>query len=914
MQHPSEEILIDFILDELPENEARIVREHIEDCDTCRERLRKLMATLSILNEFKDVEPSGNIKERVLEQLELAAKPKIMLLPIEELEKKARKRRPLLGSLAIAAMLLFAFYLGQIYFPKVFAPRGVLLNARLEVPSKVMPDSTIPVRFASWNEAAGSLSEAPQRNEEVTFSLLGEGKTLVSEKAKTDNDGFARKNLNLKGIPPGQYDLTVQSRGNRILETPIEVRKAYDIRMITDRPIYKPGDEIKARVQVRDINQASATGAKVVFILKDPEDGLAKEEEKICDEYGVAVFSFPLADLVPIGEYLLTARVEGDESKKKIFVDDYTLPAFRIELQTKRDSVAVSKGFEGIVKADYFFGEPVINAGAKIEYFVSKSDSLDKVYETSGYTDNSGKFKFTIDSSNLASKVGNLEDPVESFFRISVDDSANRHEEIVKAFQLAKDEIVVKVIPEGGRIRPLIKNIIYVVTSSPSGEPLKCNLSMDLDGVKSNTQTSDLGVYSFEYTPQKDKAPLNITADAGNGMKVEKKVFLDASEEYFSFIVRSLKAVYTPGENLKLEAIVPFSAPVNIQLDLYKGDHWIASKDVTINDAVTKIDWSVQDASGELTVEAALVRSYIVYARDRAKIIVSSPDELKIDVSTNQKTYEPGSSLDAKVKVTRDSEPRQSSIGAVAMDESIIESGKKAESFSKFALNYNLTVANKTDKEMDEYQRALINTEEKPGQELVSRNKTSFMISPDEIEKKQLSMRLYVNRWTILQAFILAVLLYLSVIFTLVTALVNIRRGALGRFPLSKKGLGAMKSLATWGSLSSLAFAICLGSHSMIVFAVGLFFMVGFVVSLGGCMRHADIIVDNSALIQVIASVGLILSALLLAHLWMIYPYLRDLRESNPLMNTSFLGILASIGCMTIVAIFLIPRQRGEEQ
>ena len=911
MQHLSEEILVDFILDELPESEARVVREHVEDCDTCRERLRKLMATLSALDEFKDVEPSGNISRRVLTELKLAQRPEMVLLPVEELERRARKRRPLLNSLAVAAMLLFAVYLSQVYFPNTFISRGKLLNARLEVPSDAAPNSTIPVRFASWNEA----SETPQKNEEITFSLLGDGKSLVQEKTKTDNDGFARKNLNLNGIPPGRYELTVQSGGDKILQTPIEIRKAYDISLMLNRPIYKPGDEIQARVQVREVGGPSASGAKASFILTDPLGGLVKQEEKVCDDYGVTSFSFPLADLVPLGEYMLKIKVGGDEAINKIVVDDYTLPSFRIDLQTKHDFIALTRGFEAAVKADYFFGEPVVNAGARVEYFITRGDSIQKVFETSGYTDNNGKFGFSIDSGVLMSKCGKIEDVSESYFRIQVEDSANRREEIVRAFQLAQDEILIRIFPEGGRIRPFMKNIMYVVTSTPSGGPVRCNLELDLDGVKSSGQTSDLGIYTFEYLPQKEKASLTVTADTGDGKKVEKKISLDASEEFFSFIIRSLKAVYEPGENLKLEALVPFAAPVIVQLDLYKGDHWIASKDVAIDKTINGIDWQIQDASGELTVEAALIRGYVVYARDRVKVMVKSSDDLKVNVSPNQKTYEPGATLDAKVKVTEGSNPKQASIGASAMDESILESMKKTESSAKLALAYVSTAAGATDSQKNEYQRASFNADVKPEKELSSKNTTSFIIPPTEVEKKRMSFRLFANRWTIFQAFILSVLLYLSVIMTLVTALINIRRGAIGRFPLGAKGLIAMKSLAAWGSLSSLAFAICMANHNMIIFGVGLFFMVGFVVSLGGCMRHADIIADNGTLIQILASVGLILSSLLLAHLWMIYyPYLKDLRGSNPLMNTSFLGILASIGCMTIVAIFLIPHQRGEEQ
>jgi len=924
MDHPSEEILVDFILDELDESEAKHVREHVEECEQCRERLQHLMATLSTLSEFKDVEPSGDVRRNVLERLEFEDIPSLSLVPFEELKIRAGRRRPLLSAIAVAAVLIFALYLGQIYFPKAFTPKARLLNARLEIPSVVSPDASVPIRFAAWNEAADMPGEAPQGD--MNFNLLlkkPSGEIVSWEKSqKTGSDGSFRKDMSLPTEEEGVYEVIVQSGANRLLSTQMEVRKAYDIELMMNRPIYRPGESLSARVMVRESKGKAAKDEEIIFVLRDPLDSLVKYQSEKLDEYGVAKFNYYFADIVPLGEYVLKASIGKNEIERKIIVDDYVLPSFRVSLESGDDFIATSQGFKGDVKAEYFFGKPIVQALTNVEYYILRDDSLLKIFNTDGYTDSKGIFNFSIDKQILQSKVGIIDGVTESYFKITIEDSANRREEIVRSYPLSNDSIVIKAFPEGGRIHPLVKNVIFVNTSDPLGNPVKAQLELSIDGRKTETSTSDLGTYSFEYIPEEKPATLTVTAQIPSGVKARKSFELAVDKTSFSFIVRSLKGIYKASDELELEVIVPFTADVTAHLDLYRKSHWLDSMDVSLTGTSTIVRWPIQGAYGELTIEGSLVRGHAVYGRDRTQVIVESPKELDVDVAASRDVYSLNEyPLEAKIKVSSENEPRQSSLGVVVADQRIIAAGEKAETSSKLITDSILAGLDQKlsdrmqaakDKSGDEFVRSTISESEKGITDFSPKNAMSFIMDPSAASERRSEIMTHLNRWKIFIAFFLAVILYISVIIAIILTIYNLRRGSVNRLPLGYNGIVTIKVFAFWGSISSLFFALTLAYPGAILFIIGLLFALGFFVSLSGCMRRIDILVDNGVLYHVLASVGVVFSSLLLSHLWIVYPLLKGLSGANPLLNTMFIAVLVSIGCLMILSLMFIPLRRGE--
>ncbi|MFH1514751.1 MAG: zf-HC2 domain-containing protein, partial [bacterium] len=92
MEHPKEEILIDFLMNELTDSESRQVNDHIETCEDCAKRVRTLMSLFSTLDEYPEIEPPVTIKQRVLAEIDLAPPVRIDVLPPEMIFKIANRR------------------------------------------------------------------------------------------------------------------------------------------------------------------------------------------------------------------------------------------------------------------------------------------------------------------------------------------------------------------------------------------------------------------------------------------------------------------------------------------------------------------------------------------------------------------------------------------------------------------------------------------------------------------------------------------------------------------------------------------------------------------------------------------------------------------------------------------------------
>ena len=85
-------------------------------------------------------------------------------------------------------------------------------------------------------------------------------------------------------------------------------------------------------------------------------------------------------------------------------------------------------------------------------------------------------------------------------------------------------------------------------------------------------------------------------------------------------------------------------------------------------------------------------------------------------------------------------------------------------------------------------------------------------------------------------------------------------------------------------------------------------------VKLSKCISQRELVANNITLIQIISSTAILITTLLLAHQGIWKPVLRYMGQIHPLMNTSLLGILASIGCLMIIATLIIPVKGGENK
>lgn len=127
----------------------------------------------------------------------------------------------------------------------------------------------------------------------------------------------------------------------------------------TDKPIYKPLDEVKVRVVVLDKNLRPYKVNHVTLEITDSE-GNKFEAIKVKEYDGLYEFKFPLAENAILGDWQITTNVANrtDLSASKIIsVQKYVLPLFDVSIETNPSAYFTEGKFPLKIFAKYSFGE-----------------------------------------------------------------------------------------------------------------------------------------------------------------------------------------------------------------------------------------------------------------------------------------------------------------------------------------------------------------------------------------------------------------------------------------------------------------------------------------------------------------------------------------------------------------------------
>lgn len=160
-----------------------------------------------------------------------------------------------------------------------------------------------------------------------------------------------------------------------------EDTERWKIYAFTDRPAYRPNDEVKWKYIARKYNgsvYATPVNAVIRYEITDPQGTKIKEGRTTLNTFGSAFDSLELKDNAPLGEYhinfVLIKANNGEESigSATLFrIEEYKLPEFKVSVKTpeeqgKKKAFRIGEKVEVEVAADYYFGGPVANANVQL--------------------------------------------------------------------------------------------------------------------------------------------------------------------------------------------------------------------------------------------------------------------------------------------------------------------------------------------------------------------------------------------------------------------------------------------------------------------------------------------------------------------------------------------------------------------
>jgi hypothetical protein len=392
--------------------------------------------------------------------------------------------------------------------------------------------STASMRLAV--RSVKSMTESiPVGGAEVNISLKGAEKIsaiLYSlYKGKTGADGSVTAEFKVPALPAGNYKLAVATKsafGEETLERDVRVKNEGKVLLVTDKPLYQPGQLIHIRaLALRPFDLAPMSKKALTFEVEDSKGNKVFKRSQMTSDFGVAAIDFQLADEVNMGDYHVRAQLGDITSDKTVSVKRYVLPKFKTDVKADKVFYMPKETLKVELQGDYFFGKPV--ASGKVKVTASTFDVAFKDFQTwEGKTDTQGHASFDIKLPDYF--VGQPLAKGDAIVKLEVKltDTADHTETITKTYPVSNSPIRVSLIPEGGRVVSGLENRIFVAATYPDGSPAVCDVKLWIHTPKA--EPLEVPRLWGENKDQIDVAALlGVTATAvvggGNEDKSEKK-------------------------------------------------------------------------------------------------------------------------------------------------------------------------------------------------------------------------------------------------------------------------------------------------------------------------------------------------------------------------------------------------------
>ncbi len=580
---------------------------------------------------------------------------------------KPKLNRKYIGYAVVIFLISFLSYTFYIYNLEHFtSEQQTLVFAH----SKFISGSTASLRVIARESVNGNPIENTDIEVKITKGDLLNRYEKILYQGKTSDTGTVDVKFNVpEDIAPGEYRLIIKA-GPDLIEKNVEIRRKAKILLTTDKPIYQPTQEIHIRALVLNpFNLKPYANENITLEVEDSKSNKVFKLITQTNDYGISSAEFTLADEVLTGRYTVRALTSLDEQEKKIKVEKYVLPKYRIDFETDSDFYLPSETLKGFLSAQYFFGKAVSNANVDVTVSAYEID-VKKHAHVTGKTDEFGNFDFEV---KLPEYLVGL--PLEKgnallLLNVSVTDSTNHRETIVETVPVSKHPINIHIIPERNKLKVGMENTVYVVTTYPDQSPAKTTLTVNSKKGETNT----LGVGSFKFTPSEGgNYKISVTARDKSGRASSKTEHLSTEAGGEQIIFHTDKPIYYVGDTSILNVYSSGSVGTKTAyVDVIKNKQTILTKALELEGGRGVVNLEITpDMIGNLEIHTYKILRSTDIVRDVKKVIVYMPRDLDIDVETDKEVYLPGEEAEISFRVSDEDGGVQSALGVNIVDESV---------------------------------------------------------------------------------------------------------------------------------------------------------------------------------------------------------------------------------------------------
>ena len=549
----------------------------------------------------------------------------------------------------------------------------------VSAPPRVAGGGTARVSALVYDDAGEGVAD---RKVEIVATI---GEDVHEYVATTSAEGKALLDVDL---PPGgtaQLEVAAPGVNSSPLTAYVEAPSGYKVLLTTDKPMYQPGQTMHLRSLALDTySLGPAQEAECLFEVWDGKNNKVLKKGVEVNEYGVASTTFKLASEVNEGPYRLKVTVGDNETEKSVKVSRYALPKFKLDVDLDRPYYLAGQTVSGTVKADYFFGKPVAQGEININ-LLGYSVEFDLLATAQVTTNDEGVASFAFDLPGYL--VGQ---PLENgnalmFLELEAEDSGGHKEKKYVQFIVAKDPLRVTVVPENGKPVAGMKNLFYVFTTNPVGQPVAADYEVVLlnstewgSGTVAGTlegpfATSEHGTGAFEVTWHGDYWGVRITASTDiGGQAVTFSEDINFAHAGLALITD--KAVYALGEDdaVDIDVFVPKETGWAF-LDVVRQGHTMLTESLEVDAGQAHYSLPLDHTlTRDLVLSAFVVMPSGEIVRHSKMIYVAENSSLLIDIETDKEEYLPGDDAELELTVTGgDGQPLQSILGLTIVDEAV---------------------------------------------------------------------------------------------------------------------------------------------------------------------------------------------------------------------------------------------------
>ena len=319
-------------------------------------------------------------------------------------------------------------------------------------------------------------------------------------------------------LPEGNYEISLIG-DNFSDKTVVRIENKYLVFLETDKPIYKPGQDILMRVFTLNSDLLPVSVDITVEVI-DAKGIKIFRSIVTTDDYGMAGLELPVSSQPNLGTWKITAASHQGNFQLDVRVEEYVLPKYEVNVDLPSEWFLVSESVAGEVTAAYTFGKPVLG---EVEIAAWRYVGTWELYNTfSSPID--GSVAFTLPAVNYVAGVAGAGGNGNVRLDITVTENATGYvQQTCRLLTISESSLNVHIIPSGVVFKPGLPFNFLVVTQTPDNQLVDSQVAVsisyydkDFKNIKTDKEsvTTVKGKALVEMTPPQNVIAFTINCDA----------------------------------------------------------------------------------------------------------------------------------------------------------------------------------------------------------------------------------------------------------------------------------------------------------------------------------------------------------------------------------------------------------------